>query len=274
MQLPQFASFSIKQALRESLIWLDALMKYMFVKGRFIPASLPFLKKQLIYDRRSKTWIRLTIRNDVDYYVLRAIFTYHAYRIPRSRANHVDQLYERMVASQQVPLIIDCGANSGMATRYFKETYPISHIVAVEPDEDNLKLAEKNNSDGDVEFCLAGIGCDKSLANIVDPSARNWGYRTEVSDDGNICLMSVNDIITSNDNCTPFFIKIDIEGFENNLFSQNTEWIDKFPVLVIELHDWLIPSQKISVNFLRRISLLDRDFILLGENVFSISNRI
>ncbi|MFL6694040.1 MAG: FkbM family methyltransferase, partial [Ramlibacter sp.] len=68
--------------------------------------------------------------------------------------------------------------------------------------------------------------------------------------------------------------KIDIEGFEANLFSANCEWIDLFPLLIIELHDWLLPRQGNSRAFLREIAQRDRDFVFRGENVFSISNTL
>jgi hypothetical protein len=71
---------------------------------------------------------------------------------------------------------------------------------------------------------------------------------------------------------TPFIVKIDIEGFEENLFEKNTEWLDKFPLLIIELHDWMIPKSANSQNFLRCVSKLNRDFIYINENVFSIKN--
>ena len=70
----------------------------------------------------------------------------------------------------------------------------------------------------------------------------------------------------------PFIVKIDIEGGENDLFANSTSWIDDFPLLIIELHDWLFPMKGTSRNFLMAISKLDRDFVHHGENIFSINN--
>ena len=39
-------------------------------------------------------------------------------------------------------------------------------------------------------------------------------------------------------------------------------------------HDWLLPKQQNSGNFLRQISSRNRDFVFHGENVFSISNTL
>jgi hypothetical protein len=67
-------------------------------------------------------------------------------------------------------------------------------------------------------------------------------------------------------------VKIDIEGAEAELFSANTEWVDQTPLIIIELHDWLLSRQGISRNFLRCVSSLDRDFVHIGENIFSVKN--
>jgi len=77
----------------------------------------------------------------------------------------------------------------------------------------------------------------------------------------------------SNAGLVPFIIKIDIEGFERELFAANTGWIDRFYLMAVELHDWMLPSQANSCAFLRAVSHFDRDFLFRGENVFSIANR-
>ncbi len=45
------------------------------------------------------------------------------------------------------------------------------------------------------------------------------------------------------------FIKIDIAGFEEDLFSKCTEWIDAFPVLMVELHDGMLPGEALLAQF-------------------------
>lgn len=66
-------------------------------------------------------------------------------------------------------------------------------------------------------------------------------------------------------------LKVDIEGFEADLFDQ-PETFDEFYVTFVELHDWMLPKQRTSASFLRVAAALDRDFILHGENVVSIKN--
>ena len=52
------------------------------------------------------------------------------------------------------------------------------------------------------------------------------------------------------DGPTWFVVDGDIEGFEKDLFSQNTEWVQLFPLLIIELHDWMLPREANSEIFL------------------------
>ena len=73
----------------------------------------------------------------------------------------------------------------------------------------------------------------------------------------------------------PFLIKIDIEGFEKELFSKNYDWIDYFEVIIIEIHDWMVFKKSNSYTFLS--ALVDvmnkknkRDLLISGENLISI----
>jgi len=56
------------------------------------------------------------------------------------------------------------------------------------------------------------------------------------------------------------------------LFSGNTEWVARSPLIIVELHDWLLPKAKTSRPFLQCIPQLERDFIYFGEDVYSIAN--
>ncbi|MBV6272632.1 hypothetical protein KVP09_06840 [Alcaligenaceae bacterium CGII-47] len=86
--------------------------------------------------------------------------------------------------------------------------------------------------------------------------------------------MSINTLISdiSSQKLSPFLIKIDVEDFKENIFASDTEWIDKFYILIIELHDWMLPGQANSRHFLQGIAPLGRDLVYRTENTFSIQN--
>jgi hypothetical protein len=64
-----------------------------------------------------------------------------------------------------------------------------------------------------------------------------------------------------------FLVKIDIEGAEAEVFQESTEWLELATMLIIELHDWLMPGQGTSRNFFKRVAENKFDVVLRGENL-------
>jgi FkbM family methyltransferase len=263
------ADFSAWEATRSSLIWVVNLAYGLLSGSRFLHLSVPFLRQQYVYDRERRSSLRLRVRDQTDFNVLRQIFVNHGY--DTSMRPDIRSRFDTIVKGGKTPLIIDCGANSGMATRYFLDTFPGARAVAIEPDAGNLALAQQNNPAGDVDFRLAGVSSRSGKARLDRGNEGNWGYRTALTEHGDVRMVAIREILDDHQDCVPFLIKIDIEGFESELFSANTDWVDQFPVIIIELHDWMLPGDCNSRNFLQVIAGRNRDFLLRGENVVSIS---
>lgn len=85
----------------------------------------------------------------------------------------------------------------------------------------------------------AAIGSIEGSASLSDPGEGEWGYRTARDHAGNLSILSMNSLLESSasGNGTPFIAKIDIEGAEADLFAANTDWVQRFDLLIIELHD-------------------------------------
>ncbi|WP_144033539.1 hypothetical protein [Sphingomonas guangdongensis] len=54
------------------------------------------------------------------------------------RGIFLEEIY-RFVTRSTAPVIIDCGANTGVSVAYFKRTYPDASITAVEADPANSR---------------------------------------------------------------------------------------------------------------------------------------
>jgi len=202
------------------------------------------------------------------------VFGNNEYNLRRlARWHEIVALYARI----ERPLILDLGANIGLAALYFAKNWPKAHIIAVEPGEANFRLM-RANIDGlpNIKAVNAAVANEDGAVRIVNPTADAWALRTERATPGatdTVPALSVGSLITrAPRNCRPFIAKIDIEGFESELFSKNIDWVKSFPIIIIELHDWLLPGQGTSNNFLRAIACQSRDFVIIGENVVSISN--
>ena len=194
-----------------------------------------------------------------------------------NRLKRSDELYARLqaiVSGGHKPLIIDAGANIGASVVWFASNYPHSHIVALEPDVENFKVLRDNAKGLDVDLRNVAVGSVDGSVTLTDPGEGEWGYRTAIDSNGSCQLVSMNALVQEkmSEGYSPFIVKIDIEGGEDNLFEQQTDWVQQFPILIIELHDWLLPGKNTSKAFLQCISRHDRDFIYIGENIFSLKN--
>ena len=121
------------------------------------------------------------------------------------------------------------------------------------------------------------LACEAKRLNSLTPGQGEWGFQTRPSDSTSsefkVDCVSVNEIYNAYDDETiPFIVKIDIEGGESDVFSKNVAGSTSTPLIIVELHDWLLPKKSTSKSFLRAIAGRDRDFIYFGENIFSISN--
>jgi hypothetical protein len=79
--------------------------------------------------------------------------------------------------------------------------------------------------------------------------------------------MTMNEAFASVPNGEPFIAKMNIEGFETDVFSGAFEWLDKIGLLFIEPHDWLLPGKHTSRSFQRALGERDFDLFIVGPHL-------
>jgi FkbM family methyltransferase len=202
-------------------------------------------------------------------------FTQAQYDMPSGvHGAFVERTYREIVASGRKPLIVDCGANIGASVLWFSARYPKAHIVAVEPAPENFALLRNNCRGLDVDVRQAGIGPADGIAWINNPSDA-MACRTNDNHDGiAIDVISLGSLLASKPPSTyvPFLLKVDIEGAEKALFASASETFDQFPLIILEPHDWMLPGQQTSVEFLRFHSQAGRELCMKHENIASIAH--
>lgn len=219
--------------------------------------------------------------------ILRDIFPGGAYDLGRLKRG--PELLD-FVASQsrdgRNALVVDAGANIGAASLFFSLLLGKSRVVAVESSPETYKVLERNAVGRNIRCIHGAISATRGLAQAFDPhvSGGFLGHRAKPLDEGApaagkilglVPRVTINDIYAEEgERAFPFIVKVDIEGGEADLFSRDIEWVEKTPIVIVELHDWLLPKQGIAGPFLRCIAGLDRDFVPLGENIFSLANRL
>lgn len=174
--------------------------------------------------------------------------------------------YREIIAAGKVPVIVDAGANIGAASLWFKLAWPEAAVVAVEPEQGNAAVLRKN-LDGKSGFAVleAAIGAQPGAVAIKN-SETGWGARTTRAESG-IPMVTMQDAVAGVSNGSLFIAKIDIEGFEQDLFSQNTEWLAQAYMVFVEPHDWMLPGQHTSRTFQRAMAEHDFELFISFENL-------
>lgn len=169
--------------------------------------------------------------------------------------------------------ILDCGANIGLASIFFKTKYPNSTIIAIEPENSNFDLLTKNlipYSNFHAE--KKGLWSESCFLEIIEGEDKlPWSFYvkpTTIKSDKTIEAISVFEIIEKYNLKEIDILKIDIEGAEENLFEKNVEkWLPIVKVIIIELHDQHMPLS--SRTFFNVLSKNNFSIYFMGENIIA-----
>ena len=147
-----------------------------------------------------------------------------------------DREYE-FVTGKSPKVIVDAGANIGLASIYLANRYPESQIIAIEPETSNYEMLKMNVAPYSNIITLNAALWDKNEEiNLVDPGWGKWTFMTQKEGSqeenlGNICHkvqgMTLNKIMEDFGLVRIDILKIDIEGAEREVFNTSSSWINK-----------------------------------------------
>ena len=167
-------------------------------------------------------------------------------------------------------LIIDGGANIGLASIFFASKFPNAKIIAVEPEEKNFKAMLRNTANYKNIICMQGaLWPTKTKLSLFDDGRGESGYVTKEGAQNQIIeSYPIHDLAKER---IIDVLKIDIEGSELELFASNYQrWLPKVKCLIIETHDSIRKGSSLSV--LKAISNYDFSLSVRGENLIFINN--
>lgn len=181
--------------------------------------------------------------------------------------------YREALSAGHQPVIIDCGANIGLASIWFAIQFPKARIYAVEPDPENLDLLRRNVAPfGDRVVALHGGVWDSSARlRIANPQSGSAAFQVEAAsteDASTLRAYTIPEICALAGVDCALIVKIDIEGAQKQLFSSNADWAGKASLIALELDDWLLPWQGTSRPFFSCVSRYPFDYLISGETIF------
>jgi FkbM family methyltransferase len=167
-------------------------------------------------------------------------------------------------------LIVDAGANIGMATLYFANKFPQAKIIAIEPEQSNYDLLVRNCSGvSNVASWQAAVWNTHASLQIANPQAEKWAFAVTPFANGTFGIegLTIPEILAKSGHSTIDILKIDIEGAERDLFCDGCEeWLPRVKMIVIELHDCFVPG--CSRAFYSKLCKVPFRQEIRGENVF------
>jgi FkbM family methyltransferase len=183
------------------------------------------------------------------------------------------ETYRSMIDSGAQPLIMDCGANIGLATLWFAKHFPRARILAVEPDDENFRLLQINTQHlGDAVMCVQGGVWNKSASlKISNPDAGSASFQMKESDQADSAGMkayTIEELCAMANSSDLLIVKLDIEGSQAALFESNTDWVKRSHLITLELDDWLLPWAGTSRNFFKCLSKYPFDYLIHKESIF------
>jgi FkbM family methyltransferase len=203
-----------------------------------------------------------------DVRVVRQIFgdkEYDIGRIPVIGAR-LNARYRAILDSGRKPVIVDAGANIGVASLWFRMIYPEAAIVAVEPVPDSVAMLNRNLGGlRDITVLAAAIGSRPGFVQVRNHRF-SWAARTERAESG-VPVVTMANAFAAAPECVPFIVKIDIEGFESDLFLDNVDWLSEVYMIIIEPHDWIMPGKKTSQSLQVAMGRCDFEIFISGENL-------
>jgi FkbM family methyltransferase len=228
-----------------------------------------------VLDCQTGRTVRVQAPSELDAFTVREVFSERAYSLAGTcHIEDVRRIGSGSDSPDGAPLIIDAGANIGASTLLFRALYPSCRVVAIEPNPRNLELLRQNCADDPMVSilpCALGPTDGDTLLELTEnPRSGRIGAQGGVR----VQVISVPTLRRQYPGLAPFFLKIDIEGGELPLFAGPCGWIDDFPIICVEPHDWKWPGSGTIRPFLSQMTARNRDTLVLGENIVSIDLRL
>jgi FkbM family methyltransferase len=177
----------------------------------------------------------------------------------------------RQLFDKTVDKMIDCGTNVGYTIRYLIEKHHYMSFIGIEPDESNYLIALKNlaHYKEQVKVLNMAVWSNNTHVQVVPGhygDGGKWALQViECSPEEGIKAISLNDIIEPEHK---YFVKIDIEGAEKIVLSENLDWTKPVSFLCVELHDE--EAKKIFDSFIKQQSF---NYLGLFGEMYCISDR-
>lgn len=181
------------------------------------------------------------------------------------------------IAFERTPkIIVDAGANIGLASVQFAMKYPEATIYSIEPEDENFEMLKKNTETySNIKPIQAALMNYDGSGTVLDIGEGDLAYQigTDMAEGiQSVKCVSITSLCEKNSISQIDLLKIDIEGAEKEIFSGDCSWLDSVSVLIIELHErYKAGCNEAVFNAIR--DKFDMEWIG-GENFYFVKNQM
>lgn len=208
---------------------------------------------------------------DLPFYIRRKTTDVILARILLGRAGQYDFIYSLPYIKylQEAHFIIDAGANIGIFSRMCRAINSNVQIVAIEPEECNFEILQRNvEKCKDISVLKRGLWNKNAKLKILAADGGEVAFRVKEVDENSeydIDGVSMPTILRDFSTDAIDILKVDIEGAEYEVFDKTCEnWIDMVKILIIEFHDDIKPG--VSSKIVERMNKHGYQFEIYNEN--------
>ncbi len=163
-------------------------------------------------------------------------------------------------SAEASPRIIDCGANVGIVTLYYKRAFPASRLTAFEADPDiarALALNVSENKLSQVDVVAAAVWIENGEVSFAKEGSDSGSVDTEYhgteSPRVTVPAIRLRDFLGREDKVD--LLKLDIEGAEHRVLADAEPELHRVRALALELHEFDARNRRIPAT----LSLLERN---------------
>lgn len=197
----------------------------------------------------------------------------------KSDAKMFEQIFVDKEYDIKVPFepnyIIDLGANVGYASVFFANRFPRAKIFALEPEDGNFAIAQKNVQPYNNITLIKGAVWNKpEQINVIDKGHGEAAYMIEPGEGKNaVRAYTISEIMNIAGIKQIDILKIDIEGSEKEIFENGFEdWVPVTRLIIAETHDrYKSGASKVLFN---AIGKYDFSLEISGENLILYNNTL
>ena len=199
-------------------------------------------------------------------YELKKINTHKISPEERPVGNMMSLLKDLKTRGLNCSLIMDVGANRSHWSRMAKIVYPDSGFCLIEPQVEMKEDLEKFCTEFNKSFfVMAGAGADNKREKLAIWDDLSGSSLLHTADDGTeqreIQIVTINDIINSKNISIPELIKLDIQGYELEALKGASLTLGKTEVFILEVSlfkfEPLTPVISDVINF-----MLERGYVV------------